>query len=89
MKYLYTLPASIIILGIIIALITLLLQVVNASIYILIKPKRKNKIISYIYIVNLIIYFIIVCGVLASVQRHLTEGTIYFNYYYTYSKRKW
>ena len=82
MKYLYTLPASIIIFGIIIALITILLQVVNASIYILIKPKRKNRIISYAYIVNLIIYFMITCGVIASVQRHLTEGTIYFNYYH-------
>ncbi len=82
MKYLYSLPSSIIIFSIIIALTTLLLQVVNASIYLLVKPKRKNKVISYIYIVNLILYFMIICGVIASVQRHLTEGIIYFDYYY-------
>ena len=82
MKYLYTLPASVIILCIIIALLTALLQVVNASLIVLVKPKQKNKIVNYIYNISLITFFMITCGVIASVQRHLTEGTIYFNYYY-------
>ncbi len=82
MKYLYSLPSSIIVFGIIIALFTLLLQVVNTSIYMLMRPKKNNKIISHIFNLNLILYFMIVCGVIASIERHLTEGIIYFNYYY-------
>lgn len=82
MKYLYSLPSSIIVFGIIIALFTLLLQVVNTSIYMFMRPKKNNKIISHIFNLNLILYFMIVCGVIASIERHLTEGIIYFNYYY-------
>ncbi len=80
MKYLYSLPSSIIVFGIIIALFTLLLQVVNTSIYMLMRPKKNNKIISHIFNLNLILYFMIVCGGIASIERHLPEGIIYFNY---------
>ena len=82
MKYLYTLPSSILIFYIIMALLTVLLQVINSSFSILIRPKKKNKIVFYIYNIALIIFLAITCGVIASVQRHLTEGIIYFKYYY-------
>ena len=81
MKYLYTLPQYLLIFVIFLAVLTILIQVVNASFNVLIKPKKKNKIVNYIYNVSLILYFVILCGAIASVQRHLTEGTIYFNYY--------
>lgn len=81
MRYLYTLPSSIIIFFIIMALLTVFLQVIYTSFYILIRPKNKNKIMSYIFNIALIVFYLIICGGIASVQRHLTEGTIYFNYY--------
>lgn len=83
MKYLYTLPQYLLIFVIFLAVLTILIQVVNASFNILIKPKKNNKIINYIYNASLILYFAILCGAIASVQRHLTEGTIYFDYYLT------
>lgn len=81
MKYLYALPSSILIFFLIMALLTVLIQVVNSSFYILIKPKKRNKIMCYIFNIGLILYYAIICGVIASVQRHLTESTIYFDYY--------
>ena len=81
MKYLYTLPVSALIFTILVALLTILIQVVNASFTVLIKPKKNNKIVNYIHSVSLIVYYMILCGTIASVQRHLTEGTLYFDYY--------
>ena len=81
MKYLYTLPSSIIVLTIIISWLCLFIHIVYTCFSIISIDKNKKRIIKTIYNISVIIYIAILVGTIASVERHLTEGTIAFDYY--------
>lgn len=78
MKYLYSLPDLILVLMIILALATIIIQIINVFLSFV---NRKNGIIKNIFNISSVIYFCIMLGVIASVQRHLTESIIVFDYY--------
>ncbi|MBP5444783.1 MAG: hypothetical protein J6Y28_01295 [Acholeplasmatales bacterium] len=81
MRYLYTLPVIAILFLIFVAVVTLLTQVVVTSFSVIMRPKKKKPLISHIFNISLILYYCVMCGIIASVQRHLTEGIIVFEYY--------
>ena len=81
MKYLYTLPVIVILFLILIAVLTILVQLAYTIFTFLIRPKEKKPLISHIFNVSLVFYYCLICGVIASVQRHITEGIITFDYY--------
>ena len=78
MKYIYSLPSSILVLMILLSLSFLIIQIVNTFFSFV---NRRNNIIKNIFNVSLILYFALVLGVIASVQRHLTEYIFSFDYY--------
>ena len=78
MKYIYSLPSSILVLMILLSLSFLIIQIVNTFFSFV---NRRNNIIKNIFNVSLILYFALVLGVIASVQRHLTEYIFSVDYY--------
>ena len=78
MKYIYSLPSSILVLMILLALATLIIQIVNTFFSFV---NRRNNLIKNIFNLSSILYFALVLGVIASVQRHLTEYIFSFDYY--------
>lgn len=81
MRYLYTLPVIAILFLIFVAVVTLLTQVVVTSFSVIMRPKKKKPLVSHIFNISLILYYCVMSGIIASVQRHLTEGIIVFEYY--------
>jgi len=78
MRYLYSLPLSILVFLVILLLTTLIIKIIVTFIKILI---RKENIIDNIFDISLMLYFSTILGVVASVLRHITERTYSFDYY--------
>ena len=83
MRYLYSLPGSLTLFLILIGLLTIFTQIAYVSFSILVKPNKKKPLISHIFNISLLLHALIICGVVASVKRHVTEGIIVFDYYLT------
>ena len=78
MKYIYSLPSSILVLMVLLALATLIIQIIITYISFV---NRRNGIIKNIFNLSLVLYYAVILGVIASVLRHLTEHTFSFDYY--------